>query len=190
MTRTLAVSLLAVFAGVASAQVESIAQRFILSEPLIAPIAAIDFFARVDLSTITGVGSESAVVTAASIRILSRADESSPFVITNAGELLLPADPFADAPLAMRAEFLDGEFVDAVRIIDDPATSVIDFLQVENAAGFAGFFTVGGSDVIYGSDILNLLRYRLVSSSITPSPASAIILALGEAVGSRRRRAS
>lgn len=190
MARLVAISLFAAVPGMASAQIESIAQRFILSEPLLAPLAAVDFFAQVDLSTITGSGEESAVITAASFRLLQRADESSPFVITAAAELPLPSDPFVDAPLAMRADFLDGVFLDDVRVIGDPGNTGLDLISAQNSSGFAGFFTVNGFDLIYGPTILSLQDYRRTESTITPAPASGVMLVLAGALGSRRRRAS
>ncbi|MEN1705635.1 MAG: hypothetical protein AAGJ54_09015 [Planctomycetota bacterium] len=190
MVRLLVALLVTTVASTASAQVESIRQRFILSEPLLAPLAAVDLFARVDLSSITGSGSESAVVTAASFRLLTRADESSPFVITAAAELLLPPDPFADSPLAMRADFLDGVFIDDLRVLDNPASGALNLISSDNGTGFAGFLTVNFGDLIYGPTILDLRRYRRTESSITPAPASAVMLVLGGALGTRRRRSS
>lgn len=173
-------------AGDAIGQVEQIKQRFVLSEPLIAPIAAADLFANVDLSTITGVGIESAVVTGASVRIFNRPDTSSPFQLIDAGDLILQSDPFADSPLNMRAEFLDGVFRDIVRIIPDPNNTNIDFLSIrENNAG--GFFFVNAGQVIYGPSIISTQRYSLESSSITPTPGTAMIFALGGLLVSRRR---
>ena len=171
----------------ASAQIEIITQRFVLSQPF-APLAAVDFFAQVDLSTISGVGSESAVITASSIRLLQRVDESSPFVIYGAGELDTPGDPYADEPLNLRAEFLDGVFADAVRIIDDPNSTGRNLLQVTNSTGFAGFFSVDGFDATYGPTILDLLSYGRESSTITPTPATAIVFGLGGVFACRRRR--
>ena len=189
MPQRLAVALLMGLTGVASAQIESISQRFVLNEPLIAPLAGIDFFAQVDLSTITGVGFESAVVTVASIRILDRTDVFSPFVIINAGELDTPSDPYADEPLNLRADFLDGVFTDTVRLIDDPNTTTTDLVHVMNSSGFAGFFTIDGFDAIYGPNILSLQSYRRESSTITPTPATAALLTFGGVFGCRRRRA-
>ncbi|MEM1329909.1 MAG: hypothetical protein AAGG07_05040 [Planctomycetota bacterium] len=190
MVRLLVALLVTTIAGTASAQVESIRQRFILVEPLIAPLAAVDLFALVDLSSITGSGSESAVVTAASFRLLSRADETSPFVITAAADLLLPPNPYVDSPMAMRADFLDGAFLDDLRVLNDPGNSGFNLIMAENAAGFAGLLTVDGFDLIYGPTILDLQRYRLTESSITPAPASVAIFVLGGALGARRRRSS
>ena len=190
MTRLLTLVVVTVSTGSSSAQLESIAQRFILNEPLIAPLAAVDFFAQVDVSTITGIGSESAVITVSSIRLLQRADELSPFVIVNAGELDTPSDPYSDEPLNLRADFLDGVFTDDVWVIDDPNTGTLDLLEVTNSNGFAGFFTVGGFDVIYGPTILSLQSYRRVSSAITPAPSTAAIFTLGGVFACRRRSAN
>ena len=171
----------------ASAQVVQIQQRFILSEPLIAPISAVDLFANVDLSTITGVGSETAVITGASVRIFNRPDTSSSFQLIDAGDLILPSDPFADVPLNMRAEFVDGVFTDAVRIVPDPLITNINFLSIrENNSG--GFLFVDASDVIYGPTIISTRRYTLESSLITPTPGTSGVLAFGGWVASRRRR--
>lgn len=188
MSRQFAVALFAISAGTATAQIESIAQRFILNEPLIEPLAAVDFFAQVDLSTITGVGSESAVITASSIRLLQRTDTSSPFFIIAAGELDTPANPYAEEPLNLRADFLNGVFTDAVRIIDDPNKTSLNLLNVTNSNGFAGFFNVDGFDVIYGPTILSLQSYQRVSSTITPAPMTACMLTVGGLAATRRRR--
>lgn len=188
MNARTAVALSAAITAPASAEIETITQRFILTQALVAPNAAIDFFAAVDLSTITGVGVESAVITAASVRLLQRDDPSSPFSIVNAGEIELPLDPYADAPLALRAEFVDGVFTDMVMIIDDPDNSGVNYLSAVNNSGFLGFFNIGGADVFSGPTILDIQRYVLESSSITPTPGTAGAVIAAGLFAARRRR--
>ncbi|MEM9064197.1 MAG: hypothetical protein AAGB51_01765 [Planctomycetota bacterium] len=174
-------------AGAVAAQIEFITQRHILSEPLIAPIAAIDFFAQVDLSTISGTGDEFAVITLASIRYLERADVDSEFFIAAAGNLNTPADPYAEVPLNLRARFMDGVFTNEVSVISNPASGGLDLIGV-GPGNSGGLFTTRPGGVIHGFSVLNLNRYALSSSTITPSPSTAALLGL--ACLSRRRRAA
>ncbi|MEM9373235.1 MAG: hypothetical protein AAGA55_06290 [Planctomycetota bacterium] len=183
--RLLMACMIVTASGTASADIEQITQRFILNQPLLAPNAAIDFFAQVDLGTISGIGEESAVITAASIRILERADESSPFFIIGAGDLLTPVNPYAEVPFNLRADFTDGVFEDVVRIIDDPDSTGVNYLLVD---GGAGLLNIGGADMLFGFDIFSVLSYRLESSAITPAPASGGLLLAGGIVMARRRR--
>ena len=137
----------------------------------------VSFDAAVDMSAITGVGAEQAVVTAHFVNLWSQQPDS--IIRPDAlglvgGQGSFPgfdnSDPFLETPGNIRAEFSDGVF-SGFYVIDDPRTIGTDFLHLENAYGFAGLFTVGFDNAFYGVDILNVSEFVLHSTELSSCEA-------------------
>ncbi|MEN1705219.1 MAG: hypothetical protein AAGJ54_06850 [Planctomycetota bacterium] len=128
------------------------------------------FFAAVDISGLSGEGTELAPIFRNFVAVQDLAGS------TAQGRAQSNGSPYLDLPRNLRAEFTDGVFNGNIRQIDDPATTGTEYIIIRDDDGvFGGVFLIGPEFASWGPDVLNPRNYRIestvASGSSEPSPA-------------------
>lgn len=131
---------------------------------------SLQFFAAVDISGLSGEGTELAPIFRNFVSVQDLAGS------TAQGRAQSNGNPYLDLPRNLRAEFTDGVFNGNIRQIDDPATAGTEYIIIRDDDGvFGGVFLIGPEFASWGPDVLNPRTYRIESTmasvSSEPSPA-------------------